>query len=162
MKVSRQMFDREFFGSRLNDPLDLISSPDTDRISDIDFIAPKIAEPDNDLDYRLRRDRAFIRTAETARNTSAQPQACFLGRLCDGREPSDRLVDGAIDVLLRKRFAGRAKYHDFVDLGCERILEPFHIGNERRIDNAGFTKNLLHHLHSIGHLWHPFRRNKRY
>jgi len=92
---------------------------------------------------------------------AANPQAVFLRRARHGCEAVDAFRDAAIDVLLRKRFAGRAENHDLVGARGERAFEAAHVRRQHRVDRAWAPFDTGHDVGAVGHLRHPFRRDER-
>src|SRR5690606_18289110 len=111
--------------------------------------------------YRRHRHFALVGASQRATDAAAQPQSGIAGGLGHGLEARDRLGDGTVDVLLRKRFAGRAEDHYFVGLGSQGALEAFQVGREHRINHARLALDARHDIGSVRHLRYPLGRYER-
>ena len=132
----------------------------TDRIAERNFIRSHPMQRRRHFRDFRRIDFALVGTAQHARDISADADSVRRRRNMDGLRALEAFRDAAVDVLSGERFRRRNEDRDFIRPGRECRFEPFHVRHEHRIADSLAAADSRHHLGSIGHLRHPFRRHE--
>ena len=109
--------------------------------------------------HALGGDGALVGTADGAAHRAAHGDARRARGRDHGREALDALGNGAIDILLAERLAGRAEHDDLVGAVGHGGLEALQVGRQHRITHARMARDAGHDRVVVGHLRYPLGRH---
>ena len=161
VKMSGHLQTRIALDRALAQRVDLRGIRHASGVAQRDAAHAESGETGDPVEHDLRIDVAFHRAAERTRQRHIHRHVCALCEVDHVGELPERLLARHSQVRQVVCLAARHHEIELVDLRGNRALGPFHVRDQRGVDDARLAPDPLHHIGTVGERRNRFRRRER-